>query len=258
MSTPGCSCPDRRSCTCYSEYATQIQFSSSSLPGYQSYPSPPAAQWQSFEHPIQHPGQWSTQPRLPQQQFQFHNSFHNVYVPPTSQPFQGPPAFRTALGDATTTIVNGLETEQSSSGRGKRKRTTSNTGSRKRGPRNSNPATTIPAPSTQSLPPVNINSVPDITVTPPAVPGAGPSISSTPATLHPAFTRTDGPSTARTGHSLVEDSTRGNSEAATDVWYFMRPLHLREKPETLPEVEKISVDRPDPKEFPFLGCRLCT
>jgi hypothetical protein len=146
----------------------------------------------------------------------------------------------------------------------KRKRTTSNTGSRKR--RNEASAPTSNTPAAPSIFPTNpASAVPHASGTssfhPPAIPGAGPTVGEEiAATLHPIFTRSDGPSTARTGHSLIDnlDSSKGNTQVASDVWYFIRPLHSKTKPETLPETEALHYERPNPKDFAFVGCRLCT
>ena len=44
------------------------------------------------------------------------------------------------------------------------------------------------------------------------------------------------------------------SDAATDVWWFFRPLESDKKPETLPDDGPILRSRP---KSPFAGCKLC-
>lgn len=245
MTIQGCRCPDRRSCTCY-HYRDPNQ---SQFPPIHAYPSYPlsSAQWQP-PGPLStspHPGQWSTQATALPRQYQFQNSFATAYAPP--QHVHESPAFRTALGDTTSNVLNGAQLSSASQTSGnKRKRTNSNNGSRKRSNRAAGQSTMGSAPS------CNIPNIPT-----PAVPGTGPSIGVDLApTLHPAFSRSDGPS-SHTGYSLMDDSAKNNTQVASDVWYFMRPLHSRDKPQTLPEIENLSTKRPS-SHFAYLGCRLCT
>ncbi|KAK7012539.1 ribonuclease H-like domain-containing protein [Favolaschia claudopus] len=136
--------------------------------------------------------------------------------------------------------------------------------------------------STQSNPPTSVDAADQCGVgpidppheTPPASP-AIPTITGTmPSTpnIHP----TDSPAPSRSeslppyaahdpSRPLNSESVKKlNSATATDVWFFVRPLKTNAPPavlptpsQPLPEDSDILDRKPNAKEFPYLGCRLC-
>ncbi|KAK7039983.1 hypothetical protein R3P38DRAFT_3469516 [Favolaschia claudopus] len=135
--------------------------------------------------------------------------------------------------------------------------------------------------STQSNPPTSVDAADQCGVgpidppheTPPASP-AIPVTGTMPSTpnIHP----TDSPAPSRSeslppyaahdpSRPLNSESVKKfNSATATDVWFFVRPLKTNAPPavlptpsQPLPEDSDILDRKPNAKEFPYLGCRLC-
>lgn len=83
-----------------------------------------------------------------------------------------------------------------------------------------------------------------------AVPGIGPStdVSHHPPTTHPQSTLNYSPVSKH-------HNPQFSKQLATDVWYFLRPLETRERPnEPLSDVLEPSCAK---LKTPFVGCRLC-
>ncbi|KAK7000830.1 ribonuclease H-like domain-containing protein [Favolaschia claudopus] len=132
--------------------------------------------------------------------------------------------------------------------------------------------------STQSNPPMSVDAADQCGVGPIARShenaSASPEISSTPSTPHinsansPVSTRSESlPPYAPRDPSLPtnsESAPKSKSNTATDVWFFVRPLKTNIPPavlptpsQPLPEDSDILKNKPNAKEFPYLGCRLC-
>lgn len=231
MSGQFCSCPDRNTCRC------QPMPPYYSAPYYSPAPTPHPQAWPQYSHlPGLQPTTWGTFGSTTTAQPQWNNTFSDSYNRNNSD--SDSPAFRVALGDATSSTVNTDERSEPITQTGnKRKRGSGTTSGRKR----ANNRDIVPTPT-----PVAHT---------PAVHGVGPSSNPIPSnpTLNPAFNHTPGPST--NFGSLVETGT-GCTTGATDVWYFVQGVNSKTKP-VQPQNNKVSGKRPSPKEFAFLACRLC-
>lgn len=222
MASYACRCPDPRACSCF---AQQTPIAPRYYPQY-AWPVPP------------NPGQWASPYQAPnfavpfngqaypQQPFTFQNSFQASYSNP--HPVDPSSTFRTALGDTTNTVP----TPQPAATKRKQGKTS------ERNPRKR----------------ANNASGPDA----PAVFGVGPSSeaasgTSTEPVFHPAFTNIPG---VNLGSALDKNDTDGT--VASDVWYFMRGVHTRAKLASLLERETLTTKRPEPTEFAYLSCRLCS
>ncbi|KAK7025814.1 hypothetical protein R3P38DRAFT_2529700 [Favolaschia claudopus] len=132
--------------------------------------------------------------------------------------------------------------------------------------------------STQSNPPTSVDAADQCGVGPISRShenaSASPEIPSTPSTPHinsansPVSTRSESlPPYAPHDLSLPansESAPKSKSNTATDVWFFVRPLKTNVPPavlptpsQPLPEDSDILKNKPNAKEFPYLGCRLC-
>lgn len=182
---------------------------------------------------------------------------NNYYAHPTQQPLHQPPPeptiFREVVfSDITLNTVNSTTTRQAGAKR-KHNATSARSTAQKR--RNIQTAIT-PSTSAGSTAPVQ-----PIPLMQP-VPGVGPqapqiATNAVPRELHPSIARVNGP-ISHHGSLLNKTSSAGSSVAqATDVWYFTRGLTADKPPFAIPEREKPSELRPDPKVFDFLGCIIC-
>jgi hypothetical protein len=240
-------CPDRRTCAgeCYQPSRPQSDMYSPTT--FQPLSSSPGFAWpQSSVAPhgwLSHNAGGSLHgPQTPQ----FLSTFQTAYPPPAE-----PAIFRTVLGDSTSQFINITSPVDIPGAGSKRKRTTSASTARKR---TNAPIPPTPSPSTSSGPtqlPGHLGN------SAPAVYGVGPHSlepnENTAPTFHLVFTN----SQATSGYGSLMDPGRGRTTAATDVWYFVRGLTSREKPDILPRSEKMSQERPNRREFDFLGCKLC-
>ena len=248
---PSCTCLNPRLCSCTSQFSQ-----STSYPSQQhmfSVQPQPAAPMGPYMHST-----WGYQPHInfsnPVPPTAYVSGFQNVYqatygTQNNSYPGE-PPAFRSALSDATYNTIN--TTTVTSSASGKCKNTSRGTTASKR----CNLGSDV---NTQASHTPSMSSPFGMSSNQPAVPGVGPQVvdlnSQANPSLHPAFTRTNG-ITSSLG-SLLNNKSDNNLTHATDVWYFTRGLNTPAKPHTMPEQEVLSEKRPNPKSFVYLGCRLC-
>ncbi len=168
---------------------------------------------------------------------------------------QEPAAFRVALADTTSAVVN-WTTPQTTQPQPATKRKRSQAGGGRPSKR-ANTGTTTASTSTLTPAQAAQGPSPSTPVIIPVIHGVGPQSATLPPpsnnTSSPPATRKPGPSSSR--GSLLTSSSRKNNAGATDVWYFVRGLKERKAHEPIPF--PTSYFRPDSKEFPFLGCTLC-
>ncbi|KAF8901531.1 hypothetical protein CPB84DRAFT_1777550 [Gymnopilus junonius] len=257
-----CSCGSPHQCMCYenlySPYPTQsTMYPHTPAPFLYSYPYPSASS--TFPSNYATPTPARTQASL--------SVFENVFPANYSQEGSRAesPAFRVALANTTTSVVNWAtpENPQSRSASNKRKQGSSagNSGTSKRQNTSGTPAASI------SLPESTVSSAsPASLATPsnqsnashPAVPGAGPQLaipgSHTPDASD-QFVQSRGPSSSL--GTLFESAAGPNHATATDIYYFVRGLKSAEYPAVAPSKEKQSLERPNMKEYSHLGCILC-
>ncbi|KAJ7288171.1 hypothetical protein C8J57DRAFT_1214380 [Mycena rebaudengoi] len=88
----------------------------------------------------------------------------------------------------------------------------------------------------------------------------------TPASTLPINTTPSTPATPTVPPPITPDipCKNPNSRAATDVYFFIRPLKTNVPPEQLPQAESLNtttpellMEKPSMKDYPYLGCRLC-
>ncbi|KAF5332789.1 hypothetical protein D9611_005171 [Ephemerocybe angulata] len=190
-------------------------------------------QWASM-----HPPQAQSFPSTPQppQQFAFHNTHPSTYT----QQYQEPPAFRIALADSTTTVLNTTVSDNAttpSATAGTKRQRNGTSGANKR--RNNGTTDSASTGTSTTSAPIGIF-------------GIGPALESPIAetALHPALNRLKND----VGSLLTEETE--SLAGASDIWYFIRGQKTNTN-EVAPEGDKPGFERPNPKSYGYLRCRLC-
>ena len=243
-----CSCPDPRSCTCRgtqntSRYPTMYHLPHN-IPSYiyPPYGPPPMAYPSSNHH--------GPQPAAFQHVFQANYQGAQSQAPS----HQEPAAFRVALADTTSTVVNWTTPQTTHPQPATKRKRTQADGGRASKRANTGSAAASSSSTRPTQPPLVQSLSPSVPLVIPAIHGVGPQSAPPPSnTASSPVTRKPGPSSSR--GSLLATTSGTNNAGATDVWYFVRGLKECKAHE--PTQISTSYLRPDSKEFPFLGCTLC-
>ncbi|CAA7268999.1 unnamed protein product [Cyclocybe aegerita] len=201
------------------------------------------------------------------QHLQINMGFQNMYqatynqqLHPSNNLPPEPNIFREVVMTDTTayTVNTAPESVAPSSGTGKKRKGMSNRGAaakrRNTEQTASGPCATaqqpVPGSSSTQLPSqavsgVGLNTVPASTQ------------SNDTSAVHPCLAHASGPS-AYSWKIALDKIHKNNMTLATDIWYFTQGLKSNIRPETMPEKETLTEERPSPKQYSHLGCILCT